>query len=523
MGKQRSKPVEYLSLSSDRADNGPDLVRSITNGEFIYSRNFMPYMPQMRYIRYIEIADITNKMRSDFQKGQLNALQKSIFKERPAEFLFNIKNDIWETNNLVQDPAYKEVLEKLRKQLDKRILQTRDVHFLPEYELGTISENVTAYEYRQRDKKYPIKEIYAAASLSGKKGANIVNQQLALLKSENKIVRYWAMLGLRSQNPEDLEPLSNEIIHSLSDDYLPVVVTAAAIAYQNFAHAEAEKKLKEFCKSENMDIALMAINYLLYLDNKQPFVETIQTVYELLKRNYNVKAACLDFLGILKLVTNDFENEVDYLADLKQQLTLKWPDNKTINVVFHGHSVPAGYFKTPDVRTLAAYPHLFLKFLKENFPTAVINSITTAIGGEQSEQGARRFKTDVLNLKPELIFIDYALNDRRIGLERAEVSWRSMIEQALAAKVKVVLLTPTPDLKEDILDDRSPLADYALMIKKLGREFQIPVVDVYAQFKELKKEGKDISDYMSQGNHPNALGHQVVLSEIENTLFNKQK
>ena len=48
----------------------------------------------------------------------------------------------------------------------------------------------------------------------------------------------------------------------------------------------------------------------------------------------------------------------DYLYDFKAQLELKWPENKTMNLVFHGHSVPAGYFKTPVVNTLLAYPHL---------------------------------------------------------------------------------------------------------------------------------------------------------------------
>jgi hypothetical protein len=124
-------------------------------------------------------------------------------------------------------------------------------------------------------------------------------------------------------------------------------------------------------------------------------------------------------------------------------------------------------------------------------------------------------------MKPDLLFIDYALNDRSIGLERAETAWRAMINEALAANVKLVLLTPTPDLKEDLLDELTPLAGHVVMIKKLGREYDLPVVDVHARFKELKQEGKDISAYMSQGNHPNELGHEVVLNEIVKELFNE--
>mgnify|MGYP000128772136 CR=1 FL=1 len=42
-----------------------------------------------------------------------------------------------------------------------------------------------------------------------------------------------------------------------------------------------------------------------------------------------------------------------YLDSLKTELQKTWPNNNTVNLVFHGHSVPAGYFKTPEVNTLA--------------------------------------------------------------------------------------------------------------------------------------------------------------------------
>ena len=41
-----------------------------------------------------------------------------------------------------------------------------------------------------------------------------------------------------------------------------------------------------------------------------------------------------------------------YLAELTQLCIAAWPKNRTINIVCHGHSVPAGYFKTPEVRSL---------------------------------------------------------------------------------------------------------------------------------------------------------------------------
>lgn len=203
-----------------------------------------------------------------------------------------------------------------------------------------------------------------------------------------------------------------------------------------------------------------------------------------------------------------------YLADVKEQLSRKYPQNRTINFVFHGHSVPSGFFKTPVVNTLSAYPHLFFHSLKNKYPYAVANVITTSIGGENSVAGCKRFKKEVLSHHPDVVFIDYALNDRYVGLEKSEKAWRKMIEMALKQNIKVILLTPTPDLSEKLLDPLSPLVKHTAMIKRLANEYQVGLVDSYACFQALEKEGKSINDYMSQQNHVNAKGHHVVAEEI---------
>jgi len=309
MGKNRSKPADHLILSADRSDNGIDLVRSVTDGKYVYSRNFMPFMPQVRYIRYMEIGEIKQQMRKDLADNKLNPLQRSLFEDRPAEFLFDIENDIWETKNLANDPVYKSVLEKMQSRLKTEILHARDVLLLPEYEIGLISKTSTPYEFRLDDKNYPIAEIYKAASLAGFRSKSIAKQQITMLDNPDKIVRYWGILGLRNQSPEDLKPFSKAIIKAMNDEYLPVAITASVIAYQEFDNNSAEENLKKYCANENMDISLMAINNLLYVANKQPFIETIQSVHKMEGRNYNVKAACMDFLGSLGLVPNNMENK----------------------------------------------------------------------------------------------------------------------------------------------------------------------------------------------------------------------
>jgi acyl-CoA thioesterase I len=204
----------------------------------------------------------------------------------------------------------------------------------------------------------------------------------------------------------------------------------------------------------------------------------------------------------------------EYLQLIKNELIKEWPNNRTINLVFHGHSVPSGYFVTPDVRPLQSYPFLLLKELKKIYPFAVINIILTSIGGENSEQGAKRCKKTVLNHKPDVLFIDYALNDTGIGLEASRKAWEKMIKAAFKKNIKVILLTATPDQRVDLLSKETDLQKECNLIIELAKKYGTGLIDNYSVFQKLVSSGEKVKDYMSQVNHPNERGHQLVADEL---------
>lgn len=209
-------------------------------------------------------------------------------------------------------------------------------------------------------------------------------------------------------------------------------------------------------------------------------------------------------------------NQSTYLSDIAAVLRTHWPANRTVNIVCHGHSVPAGYFATPMVDSMNAYPHLLHMGLKHRYPFAVINVIVSAIGGENSEAGSKRFATDVLCHRPDIITIDYGLNDRRMGLEKASQAWSVMIEEALAAKAKVLLLTPTPDSTQSgraPIEEQKLLQEHAKQIRRLASQYSVGLVDSFKACMDYSKH-HDLSDILSWGNHPNRKGHEIVAREI---------
>lgn len=211
---------------------------------------------------------------------------------------------------------------------------------------------------------------------------------------------------------------------------------------------------------------------------------------------------------------NGIADETDYLKNIKSELEKEWPNNKTINIVFHGHSVPAGYFKTPIVNTLDSYPFQLLKRIKTRYPYAVINIINTAIGGENSVEGVKRFDSDVLIHKPDVLCIDYSLNDRRVGLEKSFKAWDEMISKALKNNIKVVLLTASPDQKINLLEPNNILEQHRNQVVKLAKKNGVGLIDSYNLFKERIIAGDSIIYYMSQVNHPNKNGHKLISDEI---------
>lgn len=203
-----------------------------------------------------------------------------------------------------------------------------------------------------------------------------------------------------------------------------------------------------------------------------------------------------------------------YLSNVAAELRKEWPNNRMVEIVCHGHSVPAGYAKTPEVRSLDAYPNLLREGLASRFPHAVINVTVTAIGGENSIQGEKRFARDVVARHPDVVTIDYGLNDRDQDPVAVRAAWQSMIEQSKRNHIKVILLTPTGDLTAKMDDLSDPLTKQAVAIRVLAKEEEVGLVDSFELFRQEVARGTPLTSLMAQVNHPNRRGHELVAAGL---------
>ena len=87
-----------------------------------------------------------------------------------------------------------------------------------------------------------------------------------------------------------------------------------------------------------------------------------------------------------------------------------------------GKEVRIGYFGG-SITAQAGWRVKTLKWFQETFPQAKVSEINAASGGTGSDLGVYRYQQDVLQHKPDLVFVEFSVND---GGAQPEHIWRAM-------------------------------------------------------------------------------------------------
>ncbi|MEP2775877.1 MAG: sulfatase [Luteolibacter sp.] len=177
---------------ADRFDEKYDLVRTIRKGDFIYMRSYQPFNIDglHNFYRYKMLAYL--EWREMFRVGELNPVQSQFFEPRPAEILYNVKDDPDEVNNLSGDPAYVETLIEMRALLQERVKGMPDLSFIPEpVFLREGLTNPTAYGQKNKEQ---IAGLVNIADLSLKPFLEVKQQLGKALDSPEPLERYWAVI-----------------------------------------------------------------------------------------------------------------------------------------------------------------------------------------------------------------------------------------------------------------------------------------------------------------------------------------
>ncbi len=189
-----------------------------------------------------------------------------------------------------------------------------------------------------------------------------------------------------------------------------------------------------------------------------------------------------------------------------------------------GQTVRIGYFGG-SITAQAGWRVQTLDWFKRSWPNAKISEINAAIGGTGSDLGVFRVDYDVLRHDPDLVFVEFAVND---GGAPPEIIWRNM--EGIVRKIwrhnskTDIMFVYTYRLgnEKDILNGNCPQSSSAMEL--LADFYGIPSVNFMVPTVAAEQNGKlvyktDVQPenkiwFSTDGVHPRPEGHEIYTAAV---------
>ena len=178
-----------------------------------------------------------------------------------------------------------------------------------------------------------------------------------------------------------------------------------------------------------------------------------------------------------------------------------------VKIVCFGDSVTGIYYHTGGRR---AYPEMLGVALRKLDSKARPVIINAGISGNNTRAALKRIDKDVLQHKPQLVTVMFCLNDV-VGVPPDEYAGNltKIIEQCRGVGAEVLLCTPN-GVFETGGRPIAKIKDYMAVMKRVGEEQRVPVVDVFHAYTDVERNSPaEFSLLMSDEIHPNMAGHKL--------------
>ncbi len=246
---------KYTLASRGRADNAYEMSRAIKDDRYIYIRHFMPHLPyiQKGYI-FSDEKEAYRLVRHSFNNGSLPVHGKKMFMKKPVEEMYDLENDPFELNNLANTQEYQNIKERLKRELKREILSTRDIGFLHESEIEIRRGKRSPYELALDENDFNLEKIYNAAE---KVGMTDYAELVDLLTDDDSAIRFWAIMGLH-QHLNEVKKWFPRLKPLLNDPSECVQIAAAELICNFGKDHEALALLSQTISHSNQVIGLQA-------------------------------------------------------------------------------------------------------------------------------------------------------------------------------------------------------------------------------------------------------------------------
>jgi N-sulfoglucosamine sulfohydrolase len=294
LGKQKTKDPEYAYMFRGRMDERYDMCRAVRDQEFRYIRNYMPYRIYGQRLEYLWRAPSIGSWEQAYKNGDCNEIQSIFWEPKPVEELYHTEIDPWEVNNLAGDPAYQDVLVRMRAANKDWVTRIKDTGFIPEADRVVRAGETPMYDY-MRSGEINLNEIMDAAEIATLGKVENIEKLKSYLKSDESAVRYWGASGLLILG-EKAVPAIDELKAAAHDESANVVSVAAEALYNLGEKEEAQKALLTVLQNHNEFARCHALNVIDCIEDESPemkegVINMIKTADSSTRNKYDMRAA----------------------------------------------------------------------------------------------------------------------------------------------------------------------------------------------------------------------------------------
>ena len=294
LGNQKTEDPEYAFMFRGRMDERYDMCRAVRDQKYRYIRNYMPYRIYGQHLDYLWQAPSIRSWEQAYLKGECNETQSIFWQTKPVEELYDTENDPWEINNLAKDPAYKDVLLRMRAANKDWVTKIKDTGFIPEADRVDRAGEMPMYDYMRSD-KIDLNSIMNAAEKATLGDPEKLEELMLYLRDKESAIRYWGATGLLILGNE-AEIAIPDLTEVLNDESANVVAVAAEALYNLGEKEVAKKALLSVLKNPNEFARCHALNVIDCIEDKSPeiidgVVEMITNAESNTRNKYDMRAA----------------------------------------------------------------------------------------------------------------------------------------------------------------------------------------------------------------------------------------
>jgi lysophospholipase L1-like esterase len=180
-----------------------------------------------------------------------------------------------------------------------------------------------------------------------------------------------------------------------------------------------------------------------------------------------------------------------------------------ITIGFIGGSITQGSLSS---KPTTCYAYKVFEWWEKKFSAKNFTYVNAGIGATTSQFGVARLDSDLLSLEPDVVFLEYSVNDE--DTEKFQQTFEGCVRKILSSKKEPALF-----MFNNVQYDSGVNAQR--IHNEIGKYYDLPIVSMKESIYQAIVDGEIVTSDITPDNlHPNDAGHDLVAGVITHLLDN---